>query len=169
MAHEHIVLIHLICAIFFLGAITTEVLVLAPLHRYLSLEDFRRIEFLMFRQIRRTYPLFLLPLYGSGFWMYYTFYSGADGLADFLSTTFGLMLTIKLVLAMGLFTIFALAPLVFMPLALKGKTFRQKLLHMLIVTGDETRFLINRFDGVHYLAFGLGLAIVIIAKTMFFL
>jgi len=169
MTYDHIVLLHLICAIFFLGAITTEVLVLAPLHKHMPIENFRRIEFLMFRQIRRTYPLFLLPLYGSGIWMYSVHLSDAGGLSGLLSTTFGILLTLKLGLALGLLTIFASAPFVFMPLAARGQSFGRKLKHFFIVTGNETDFLISRFDGVHYLAFGLGVSIVILAKAMYFL
>lgn len=168
MAYEHIVLIHLLCAIFFLGAIATEVLVLAPLHRHLSMEEFRKIEFLMFRRIRRTYPIFLLPLYGSGFWMYWIHLSGAENIGVFVGSAFGLMLTIKLALAMGLFTIFATAPYLFMPKVAAGMGLMQNLKHFFIVTGGDNDFHIDRFDGVHYLAFGLGVVIVIIAKTMYF-
>lgn len=101
--------------------------------------------------------------------MYWVHLSGADSLGAFLATTFGLMLTLKLGLAMGLFTIFATAPFLFMSKVAAGLGFAQNLKHFFIVTGNDTDFKIERFDGVHYLAFGLGVAIVIIAKTMYFL
>ncbi len=167
--YDYVVILHLICAVFFLGAITTEVLVLAPLRSVLTEEEFCRIEFFMFRRIRRTYPLFLLPLYGSGFWMYARYYSGSEGLADFISTSFGLLLTVKMTLALGMLTIFALAPHVFMPKVGAGKGAWNKAKHMLIVLGGPEDFRTDRFDGIHYLAFALGLGIIILAKLMFIL
>ncbi len=169
MPYEYLVLLHLTCAILFLGAIATEVLVLAPLRGILTDEEFRRIEFFMFRKIRRTYPIFLIPLYGTGFWMYATPFSGAAGLMDFISTTFGLLLTLKMILALGMFSIFALAPHLFMPKVAAGLGFKAKAKHMLIVSGGPEDFRTDRFDGVHYLAFALGLGIVFLAKAMFFL
>ncbi len=169
MPYDYIVLIHLTCAILFLGAIATEVLVLAPLRSVLTEDEFCRIEFFMFRKIRRTYPMFLIPLYGTGFWMYAEHFSGADGFIDFISNTFGLLLTLKMVLALGMFSIFALAPHVFMPKVVAGLGFKAKAKHMLIVTGGPEDFRTDRFDGVHYLAFALGLGIVFLAKAMFFL
>ncbi len=169
MAYEYIVIVHLVCAIFFLGAIATEVLVLAPIHRYISTDQFRKIEFLMFRQIRRTYPLFLLPLYGTGFWMYSVQMEGYESFAAFLGSTFGILLTLKLGLALGLASVFVLAPFLFMPKAVSGQGFKKVFMHFLIVTAPEEKFKIERFDGIHYLAFGLGVAIVILAKLMFIL
>ena len=169
MPHEYIVLIHLICAVIFLGAIATEVLVLAPLRGILTEDEFCRIEFFMFRQIRRTYPIFLIPLYGTGFWMYAEYLGGADGFMDFISTRFGALLTLKMTLALGMFSIFALAPHLFMPKVAAGLGFKAKAKHMLIVSGGPEDFRTDRFDGVHYLAFALGLGIVFLAKAMFFL
>jgi len=169
MPYEYIALTHLTCAILFLGAIATEVLVLAPLRSVLTEDEFCRIEFFMFRKIRRTYPIFLIPLYGTGFWMYAEHFSGADGFLDFISNTFGLLLTLKMVLAIGMFSIFALAPHLFMPKVAAGLGFKQKAKNMLIITGVPEDFRTDRFDGVHYLAFALGLGIVFMAKAMFFL
>ena len=166
MDYSHIVIVHLVCAIFFGGAIFTEVFALAPLRRYLSEEEFRRIEFLLFRRIRRAYPVALVPLFGTGFWMYGEHLSGAGGFAALIETRFGLLLTLKMGLALGLFSVFATAPVLFMPDA-AGPGWRNRLKHLAIVTGDETQFRTDRFDGLHWLAFSLVLAIVILAKAMY--
>lgn len=166
MDYSHIVILHLVCAIFFGGAIFTEVFALAPLRRHLSEEEFRKIEFLLFRRIRRAYPVVLVPLFGTGFWMYAEHLSGAGGFAALVETRFGLLLTLKLGLALALFSVFATAPVLFMPGA-AGPSWRRRVKHLLIVTGDETQFRTDRFDGLHWLAFSLVLGIVILAKAMY--
>ena len=168
MDHAHIVLIHLLCAIFFGGAIATEVLALAPLRKVMGADEFRRVEFLLFRRIRRAYPVFLIPLYGTGFWMYGEHLVAAGSLADLVATRFGLLLTIKLGLALGLFSVFATAPFLFMPTVVAGAGLGARVRHLLLVSGDETQFRCDRFDGVHYLAFALIVGIVVLAKAMYF-
>lgn len=167
MSYHHIVLVHLVCAIFFAGAIATEVLALAPLRRNLGADEFRRIEFLLFRRIRRTYPVFLVPLFATGFWMYGEHLASAGSWSTFLTTRFGVLLTVKMGLALGLFSVFATAPFVFMPGA-AGPGVGAKLRHFALVTGNETAFRSDRFDGLHWLAFALMLGIVILAKAIYF-
>lgn len=166
MDYSHIVILHLVCAIFFGGAIFTEVFALAPLRRHMTEEEFRRIEFLLFRRIRRAYPVVLLPLYGTGFWMYAEHLGNAGGFADLLATRFGVLLTLKLCLALGVFGVFATAPFLFMPGA-AAKGWRGWLSHFAVITGDETQFRTDRFDGLHWLAFSLVLGVVILAKAMY--
>ena len=91
----------------------------------------------------------------------------AGGLAALLITRFGLLLTIKMTLAIGFFSVFATAPFVVMHGA-AGCGFGARLRHFGFVTGDETSFRCYRFDGMHWLAFSLAPGIVILAKTMYF-
>lgn len=167
MDYSHVVLIHLLCALIFGGAIATEVLALGPLRKVMSAEEFRRIEFLLFRRIRRSYPVFLVPLYGTGFWMYGEHLSAAGGFAELVETSFGLLLTLKLGLALGLFSIFATAPFLFMPTAVAGQGIGARMRHLFWVTGDETQFRCDRFDGLHYLALAFVVGIVVLAKAIY--
>lgn len=167
MDYSYVVLIHLICAIFFVGALATEVFALGPIRRHLSEEEFQKVEFFLFRRIRRTYPVALIPLYGTGFWMYFEHVAAHGGLGELLSTRFGLLLTVKMVLALALFTIFASAPFLFM--TRRSTSLRGWVKHLLVVTGGPREFLTGRFDAIHYVALSLGLAIVITAKLMFIL
>ena len=76
-----------------------------------------------------------------------------------------MLLTIKMSLALGLLTIFASSPFVFMRSRPRSTVGHFK--HFLIVTGGPEDFRIDRFEAVHYLAMGLGICIVILAKLMF--
>ena len=66
MDHQVIVLIHLLCAVLFVGAVAMEVLILEPVRKVIGDEVFQRVEFYLFRRIRRTYPLAVIPLYVTG-------------------------------------------------------------------------------------------------------
>lgn len=166
MDYPYIVLIHVIAAILFLGAIATEVLALGPLRRHLSDAEFQKIEFLLFRQIRRTYPPAVIALFATGFWMYFIHMSGFETWGEFVATSFGFWLTVKMVLALGMAGVFTFSPFVFMPST--GPT-RDGLRHFLIVSRPMASFRTDRFDLIHLLVFALGMAIVVIAKLMFVL
>ncbi|MFV8825237.1 hypothetical protein ACNKW1_11020 [Thauera sp. WH-2] len=165
MDHQVVVLFHLICAILFVGAVAMEVLILEPVRKIIGEDVFQRVEFYLFRQIRRTYPLAVIPLYITGFYMYFTYVENFGGFSAFIDTRFGMLLTIKMSLALGLLTIFASSPFVFMRSRPRSTVGHFK--HFLIVTGGPEDFRIDRFEAVHYLAMGLGICIVILAKLMF--
>lgn len=166
MDYPYVVLIHVISAILFIGAIATEVLALAPLRRYLTEAEFQKIEYLLFRQIRRTYPPAVIALFATGFWMYAQHMSGFESWGAFVATSFGFWLTVKMTLALGMAVVFTLSPFLFMPATAPS---RDRLRHFLIVTRPMESFRTERFDLIHYLVFALGMAIVVIAKLMFVL
>jgi hypothetical protein len=167
MDHQILVLFHLICAVLFVGAVAMEVLILEPVRKILGDEVFQKVEFYLFRRIRRTYPAAVIPLYVTGFYMYFGYVETFGGFDAFIATTFGQLLTLKMSFALGLLTIFAGSPFFFM--RHRQTTLGGRIRHFLIVTGGPEDFRIDRFELIHYLALGFGLSIVIIAKLMFVL
>ena len=167
MDHYLIVLFHLLCAVLFVGAVAMEVLILEPVRKFIGDETFQRVEFYLFRRIRRTYPLAVIPLYITGFYMYFGYVDNLGGFESFIDTRFGQLLTLKMSLALGLLTIFASSPFVFM--RQRTRSMGGHIKHFFVVTGGPEDFRVDRFEIVHYLAMGLGIGIVIVAKLMFVL
>lgn len=165
MEYQLIVLIHLVGAILFVGAVALEVLVLEPVRKLMSEPVFQQVEFFLFRRIRRTYPLAIIPLFITGFYMYGGYVEQYGGQAALLATRFGVLLTVKMALALGLLLIFASAPFVFMQPRARGLGGHLK--HFFWVSGEAQDFRMDRFEIVHYLAFALGMSIVVLAKLMF--
>ena len=141
-----------------------EVLTLEPVRKLIGDEVFRRVEFYLFR---RTYPLAVIPLYITGFYMYFGYVENFGGFESFIATNFGMLLTAKLAMALGLLTIFATSPFLFMQP--RSRSAAGHLKHFLVVTGGPEDFRIDRFEVVHYLALGFGFGIVLLAKLMFML
>jgi putative copper export protein len=73
-----------------------------------------KVEFHLFRRIRRTYPLAVIPLYVTGFYMYFGHIDNYGGFSELIATSFGQLLTLKMTIALGLLTIFASSPFLFM-------------------------------------------------------
>jgi hypothetical protein len=165
MDYQLIVLLHLVGAILFVGAVALEVLVLEPVRKLMSEDVFRQVEFYLFRRIRRTYPLAIIPLFITGFYMYGHYIDLHGGHGALLATRFGVLLTVKMGLALGLLTIFASAPFLFMRPRDRG--WLGQIRHFLWVSGEAEDFRIDRFELVHYVAFALGMSIVVLAKLMF--
>lgn len=167
MEHQLVVLFHLICAVLFVGAVAMEVIILEPVRKLIGDEVFQRVEFYLFRRIRRIYPLAVIPLYITGFYMYFTYVDSFGGFSAFISSRFGMLLTLKLTFALGLLSIFASSPFLFMRHRRRSLSGHFK--HFLVVTGGPEDFRIDRFELIHYLALGFGLGIVVLAKLMFIL
>lgn len=161
MDHQLIVLLHLIGAVLFVGAIALEVIVLEPIKKHIGLETFQKFEFYLFRGIKRTYWPGVLALYMTGFWLYGQYLGQYGSFAALWETDFGKLLTLKLGLALGLLAIFLSAPFVFM------RRQPNPLKHFFVITGGWQDFRIERFGVVHYAALTLGAAIVVLAKAMF--
>lgn len=167
MEHQLVVLFHLICAVLFVGVVAMEVLILEPVRKFIGDEQFQRVEFYLFRRIRRTYPLAVIPLYVTGFYMYFNYMDSFGGFSQLTDSRFGLLLTLKLGFALGLLTIFASSPFLFMRHRRRSAAGHFK--HFLVVTGGPEDFRIDRFELVHYVALAFGLSIVVLAKLMFVL
>lgn len=160
MSHEIIVLIHLLGAVLFVGAIALEVFILEPIKKDIGLETFQKFEFYLFRAIKRRYWIGVLPLYATGFVMYYDYLESFGGFQALIATNFGLLLTLKLGIALGLLAIFLTAPFLFM------RKQPNPLKHFFLVTGSWQDFRIDRFEVIHYLALTFGLSLVVLGKVL---
>lgn len=96
-------LLHLACAIVFAGAVAFEVLILEALRRDLGAEEMARIERLVVRRARRIMPVVVALLFASGAML---FEVRCAGLAC-LGSRFGVLLGIKVLLALGVLGVFA--------------------------------------------------------------
>lgn len=160
MEHQLIVLIHVLGAVLFVGALALEVVVLEPIKKYIGLEVFQQFEFYLFRRIKRTYWPAIILLYGSGFDMYFGYVESLGGFTSFIETDFGKLLTLKLAVALGLLGIFAFAPFLFM------KKQPNPIKHFFIITGTWKDFRIDRFEVIHYAALTLGIFLVVLGKVI---
>lgn len=160
MEQQIIVLIHLICAALFVGAIALEVIVLEPVKKYIGEENFQKTEFYLFRRIKRTYWPAIIALYSSGFYMYAEYLESFGGFEALIETDFGKLLTLKLVIALALLVIFAMSPFFFM------KKQKNPLKHFFVITGDWKDFRVDRFELIHYMALTFGLLLIILGKAI---
>ncbi len=137
------VTIHLLCAIIFVGAVFFEVLVIEPLEKRLPPSVSEQIVEAVPRHARKFMPAVVALLFLTGIAMYWVHYSARP---DFFQTRFGILLTIKAGLAFIVLGIFASA----IRASFKG-------------TMNPCRF---RYT--HRIIAALMLAIVILAKAMFY-
>jgi hypothetical protein len=138
-----ILLLHLSCAIVFVGAAAFEVLVLESLHRHFDAAAMRRIEDAVMARVRRFMPAVVLLLFLSGGLL---FRLRCGGLAC-LGTRFGQLLLLKVLLAFGVLGVFLSA----MRAMRRG------------------RMNLCRFRHTHRVVLALMAGIVFLAKTMFYL
>jgi len=160
MSHEWLVLIHLIGAVLFVGAIALEVFILEPIKKHIGVESFQKFEFYLFRAIKRRYWVGVLPLYVTGFVMYAEYLESFGGFEALVATDFGKLLTLKLAIAVGLLGIFLSAPFLFM------RRQPNPVKHFFVVTGGWRDFRIERFEVIHYLALAFGLSLVVLGKVL---
>ncbi len=160
MSYEIIVLIHLLGAVLFVGAIALEVFILEPIKKDIGLEGFQKFEFYLFRAIKRRYWVGVLPLYITGFVMYHDYMDKFGGFQALIATDFGKLLTLKLGIAIGLLAIFLSAPFLFM------RKQPNPVKHFFLVTGNWQDFRIDRFEVIHYMALTFGLSLVVLGKVM---
>ncbi len=136
--------LHLLCAITFIGAVFFEVLVIEPLEKRLPPGMGEKLAEAIPGQVRRFMPMVVALLFLTGASMYWIH---ASTRPDFFSSRFGILLTIKMTLAFGVLGVFVTA----MRAAAKG-------------TMDPCRF---RYT--HRIVAVLMLAIVLLAKGMYYL
>src|SRR3546814_17610839 len=98
-------LLHLSCAIVFIGAVAFEVLVLESLHRQFEHDIMARIEAAVMARARRFMPFVVALLFLSGFAL---FDIRCDGFAC-IGSRFGWLLSAKVGLAFGVLAVFVTA------------------------------------------------------------
>lgn len=138
-----IVLVHLACAIVFVGAVAFEVLVLEALHQRLDVSTMRQVELAVMVRVRRFMPVVVVLLFLSGG----VLFDLRCGGVSCLGSRFGNLLALKVLLAFGVLGVFVNA----MWTSLRGKM-------------D-----ICRFRHTHRIVLTLMVGIVFLAKMMFYL
>ena len=136
-------LIHLACAIIFVGAVVFEVLVLEALHQHFEVAVMERIEQAVMARVRKFMPVVVALLFLSGFYQFWHYCAGFQCVASL----FGIMLLIKVALAFAVLGVFV--------------TTMWAMLH--------GRMSVCRFRYTHRIVLVLMIGIVFLAKAMFFL
>lgn len=139
-----IVLVHLACAIVFVGAAAFEVFVLEGLHKHIDIATMGQIETAVMARVRRFMPVIVLLLFLSGFAL---FDLRCNGIRCIGTTRFGGFLLLKVVLAFGVLGVFVNA----------------------VWAGARGKMNACRFRHTHRIVLALMAAIVFLAKTMFYL
>jgi hypothetical protein len=138
-----IVLLHLSCAIVFVGAVAFEVLVVESLHKYFDAATMQRIEQAVMARVRRFMPIVVILLFISGG----VLFDLRCGGISCVGSRFGNLLLLKVLLAFGVLGVFVNA-----------------MWAMRHGTMD-----VCRFRNTHRVVLGLMIGIVFLAKTMFYL
>jgi hypothetical protein len=138
-----IVLLHLACAIVFVGAVAFEVLVVESLHKRFDTTTMRRIEQAVMARVRRFMPVVVILLFVSGGML---FDIRCDGFAC-VGSRFGNWLLLKVVLAFAVLGVFANA----------------------MWAMRHGKMDVCRFKHTHRVVLALMVGIVFLAKTMFYL
>lgn len=136
--------LHLLCAITFVGAVFFEVLVIEPLEKRLPDGLGARLAEEIPLQVVRFMPYVVLTLFLTGAAMFWVHFSNRP---DFFQSKFGLLLSLKVVLALVVLGVFITSM----------RAMRQG------------RMTLCRFRYTHRIVAGLMLGIVLLAKGMFYL
>lgn len=136
-------LIHLSCAIIFVGAVVFEVVILESLHRQFEVDVMQRLEAAVMARARRVMPVVVGLLFLTGF---YLFNFRCNGFAC-IGSTFGDLLLTKVFLAFAVLGVFV----------------------SVMWAGLHGRMNVCRFRYTHRVVLGLMIGIVFLAKAMFFL
>ena len=143
-SYPYLQLLHLMAAVAFGGTVFFEVLILEGVRRHVPARVMTLVEGGIGTRARRVIPWVLMLLYGSGLAMAW---QHRATLADPLASSFGLLLSIKITLALSVFAHFLTA----MALRRRG------------------RLVSNLFRNIHLSVFWHVVGIVVLAKAMFFL
>lgn len=144
MIYALLLIIHLFAALMFVGTVFFEVLILENVRKHVPRDMMRALETAIGTRARSLMPWVLLVLYSAGIGMAW---HHRYALANPFSSSFGLMLSIKIILALSVFGHFLTA----MTLRSKGK------LHA------------KHFRFIHLSVFCHMIGIVLLAKAMFYL
>lgn len=144
MAYPVLLILHLFAALAFAGTVLFEVVMLEGVRKHVPREAMRLIESAIGARARRVAPWILLVLYGAGLGLAW---QHRAALAQPLASSFGLLLGLKIVLAVSVFGHFLTA----MALQRRGR-----------LNGRNSR-------RIHISVFCHVVLIVLLAKAMFYL
>lgn len=139
-----LVTLHIFAAIFFVGTVFFEVLILEGIRKPLGRDNMRNVELAIGKRARRIMPYVILVLFGAGISMAWHY---KDALADPFGSTFASLLWLKIILAFSVLAHFITA----MTLSGTGKL--------------KSR----HFQLIHLSVFCHVVLIVFLAKAMFYL
>ncbi len=137
--------LHLFAALLFVGTVFFEVLILESVRKHVPAEAMRLLEHAIGRRARQLMPWVMLMLFGAGLGMLWLRYLPA--LAAPQASAFGLLLGLKVLLAVSVLGHFLLVMLLF----------------------HRGRMSLRLSQWIHLSVFGHVLAIVLLAKGMFYL
>lgn len=138
-----ILLLHLSCAIIFVGAVVFEVVVIESLKKHFDIITMQSLEQAVMARVRRFMPVVVILLFLSGFAV---FDIRCDGF-QCVGSRFGNWLLLKVVLAFAVLGVFANA----------------------MWAMRHGKMDVCRFRYTHRVVLGLMIGIVFLAKTMFYL
>lgn len=136
-----ILLLHLSCAIIFVGAVAFEVLVIEGLHKSFDPATMHRLEQAVMARARTFMPFVVIALFLSGFWLFDFRCNGFQCVA----TTAGKLLLVKVAFAFGVLGVFA----------------------QTLWAGLRGKLDVCRFRNTHRIVLAMMVVIVVIAKLMF--
>ena len=143
MSHFVLVTLHLLAAIMFVGTVFFEVVILEAVREPVGREAMRKVESAIGRRARRVMPYVILVLYAAGITMAWGY---RHELAHPFDTSFATLLALKILLAASVLVHFVTA----VTLGARGR-----------LRAPQVRF-------IHASVFAHVLAIVVLAKAMFF-
>ena len=139
-----LVTLHLYAAIFFVGTVFFEVLILEGIRKPLGHEAMRNVEINIGRRARRIMPFVMIILFGAGIWMAWLFRAQ---LAHPFGSAFATLLWIKILLAFSVLGHFIFA----------------------ITASARGKLKSRHFKRIHQSVFTHVVLIVFLAKAMFYI
>jgi Uncharacterized protein conserved in bacteria len=143
MPYPLLLVLHLFAAIMFVGTVFFEVIMLEGVRTHVPKEVMRAMESAIGQRARRIIPWVLLVLFGAGFGLAW-FHRGA--LASPFDSPFGMLLLLKILLALSVLGHFFTAMILHRRGALRSRASQR----------------------IHYSVFAHVIAIVLLAKLMFY-
>ena len=144
MSQPVLLTLHLFAAIFFVGTVFFEVLILEGIRKPLGRDAMREVERAIGRRARRFMPFVILVLFGAGIGLAWPY---RDVLAQPFASAFATLLWLKILLASSVFVHFLAA----------------------MILGRSGRLKTRHFQRIHLSVFCHVELIVFLAKAMFYL
>jgi len=144
MSYSLLHVIHLLAAIFFIGTLFVEVAVLSRVRQQIEPELMQKVDKAVGSRLRVVLHWVVLFVYGAGIGL--AWYH-RQGLADPFASSFATLLSLKILLAVGVFFTFGMVA-------------------MLLRSGRMTP---ARYRRIHWAIFAQMVGIVLLAKGMFYL